>query len=333
MKFVFPIAILLVTVCELCFQSVGAVVFPPAFSNEHKAYSKPNPTFVDIIRMLSKFEIDSHIEVVLVGQIFTESVAGDLSRALEVLSVVSSQHSPFQSIHEKLVYHISIGKTLEREIETAFNDHGKVIEPSIIEKIFTDYHNRASTFTTLFILHRADFSRSYVSSLRFCSQRSFISPNGLAWLDLSAKSSEIYPSTVRDNILPVPNFEKITNLSFGVNIHEIASLIHRSGEALVPVPFIRLSNAISFPTLRNFDQLVYRGGRAHNVVNLVLFTICADYGHVGVQCHPDERATKVMDEIILLYSSSFMRLVRTEIRLVQCAYVSEYSCRIDWHSS
>lgn len=308
--------ILIASSLDLCFLSVGAVFFPPAFSREHKAFSKSNPTSVDIIHTLSKFEIDSHVEVVLVGKIFTESVAADISRALEVLSTVSSQHSPFQSIHEKLVYHISIGKTLEREIEAAFNEHGKVIEPSIVEKLLTDYHNRASTFTTLFILHRSDITRSYTSSLRFCSQRSFVSPNGLAWLDLSAHSSEIYPSTVSDNILPVPNFALITNTTAGVSTHELASLIHRSGEALVPIPFIKLSKTVSFPTLKNFDQLVYKGGRAHNVVNLVLFTICADFGHVGVQCHPDERTIKVMDEVILLYSSSFTRLTRTEIRFV-----------------
>lgn len=293
----------------------ATISIPPAFSYEHKSTLSTNPTIPEIIRAIAKYEIDSHIEVVLVGSIFTDKLADNLTKSLEVLSTISARHSPFRWIHEKLVYHISLGKTLDREISTASKDAGGTVEPKTIERILGDYHLRASTFTTLFVLHDVEGSigRNYSTVFHYCSRRSFISPSGFAWFDMSAHADDIYPTTVQDSILPVPKFKGVISSSNEINLHELATIIHRSGEALVPVPFIRKSLTYSFPSLNNLNQLVYNGGRSHNTVNVVLFTLCADFHNVGLRCKPDSKAGTVLDEIITLYSTPFLRLSRTEI--------------------
>jgi hypothetical protein len=59
---------------------------------------------------ISSFEIDSHLEVGLVGDLFDIGKDGydittDLTATFDTLSNVATKYSPYFNVHEKLIFH------------------------------------------------------------------------------------------------------------------------------------------------------------------------------------------------------------------------------------
>lgn len=245
-----------------------AIIVPASFSLTHKTSFHSHLSLDSLLKLLSSYEIDAHVEVVLIGDAFDQTVKEDLSARLEALSALSAFASPMAFVHEKFVFHVVLGKMLEENLAKliASTPEGSAIDPISMSQIFMDYHSKASTSTTLFIVldslsdyraggpqegtyesgHRAvnrTRSYSYASLLPFCRQRAFIArEHGMAWLDLSASANNIQPSIRGLNVVPVPDLSNFTGDKAGL-MHALAALVLRSGEALVPFPHPRFRSA------------------------------------------------------------------------------------------
>ncbi len=203
---------------------------------------------------ISSFEIDSHVEVVLVGDLFDAGkdgydITNDLTATFDTLSYVATKYSPYFNVHEKLIFHFGRSKLIENEIKKVFKNQllNNIVNPSMLHNIFKEYHHQSSVATTLFILHiTMESSYSYSENLfsdMNCNQRTFIANEGFAWIDLNVRSSNVIPLNPVDNIIPEPIFFNIPpkKISYHKNkspttYYELATLIYRSGEALLPFP-------------------------------------------------------------------------------------------------
>jgi len=203
--------------------------------------------------LLTATEVDSHIEVVLLGDgIFDAQYVQALQSRLEALGMVSAAASPLRHIHEKLLYHTVIGTTIQKTVGALLRGAEELgtLDPAAMAKILGDYHTRASTGTTLFVLHRqlpAGITYKYSSNSlpnmkQTCWQRTFIAQDAsFAWIDISAQASEIQPVIAEFPVLTTPMQElQFFTKDQGRTIDSLAALIHRSGEAFnqfpVPVP-------------------------------------------------------------------------------------------------
>ena len=224
----FVFYLILLVVC--CQQVVFCIrIIPTSFSSQHKTtYLPNNPSLDAVLKVLSNYEVDTHVEVVLVGKVFSQNTASELSSKLEYLSTLSAHGSPFSFVHEKLIYHTSLGNVLDDSLaklidrksnkmnnnfirKNNVNNNANVsiiIDAADVGKLLADFHFRASTQTTLFVLHSSATTDkslkdnddlggaySYKSALPYCTQRAFIACNdGFAWIDLTAKATNIQPS-------------------------------------------------------------------------------------------------------------------------------------------
>ena len=203
---------------------------------------------------ISSFEIDSHVEVVLVGDLFDigkdgYDITNDLTSTFDTLSYVATKYSPYFNVHEKLIFHFSRSKLIENEIKKVLKNQllNNTINPSMLHNTFKEYHHQSSVATTIFILHiTMESTYSYSENLfsdKNCNQRTFIANEGFAWIDLNVRSSNVIPLNPVDNIIPEPLFfnSPPKKLSYYKNkspttYYELATLIYRSGEALIPFP-------------------------------------------------------------------------------------------------
>jgi len=91
---------------------------PASFSYNHETHDLADASFVGVLDLLSSYEIDSHVDVVLVGsqRDFDRKFADALSEKLDTLSTVSAYASPLTYVHEKILYHIALGSTIESKV-------------------------------------------------------------------------------------------------------------------------------------------------------------------------------------------------------------------------
>lgn len=307
--------------------------------------TRPAATAVDlqnVINILRSFEIDSHIEIALVGDTFTERFARELTTSLELLSSMSTIFTPLDYVHEKLVFHVGLARTIEPDIKDIFmrgasdaTHEGRIIlDPDSMGNVLAEYHRRAATPTTLFILQMGPLTGtySYKSVMPYCTQRAFISASGFAWLDLSALAFVVGPSSPGNDILPYPD---LSNLQPSSRAHELASLIFRSGEALVPFPFSRYdmeklssSQLYSSSTLalkfqeengaveaRNNKELKAIAASPKETtrkVDILLITMCLD--DEPSLCEEDVSSKAVVERLIQFHSSASLKIGFTTLK-------------------
>lgn len=265
----------LCTLISLCIYPtvVHSMTIPSSFSAAHKTtYLQENSPIESILKVLSSYEMDSHIELVLIGQIFTSNIIDELTHALEVLSDIASIASPLKFMHEKLIYHISIETGLETKINNIVKenkDRNNRLSSDAMGNVLSEYHEYSGTLTTLFIYHSGHLhSHSYTNEYNehtvqenkqnndnICPQRAFLSKNGYALLDISAQAYTVKSNiNGNDHIVSETEFSSldhknnqnrvvtngrsndVSNQIKTTIIHDLATLIFRSGESIVPFP-------------------------------------------------------------------------------------------------
>ena len=66
--------------------------------------------------MKDDYELDCHVDIYLVGESFDSNAVAKVQLFLEGLSDLSVVGAPLPHIHEKLIYHISTAKQLEKKV-------------------------------------------------------------------------------------------------------------------------------------------------------------------------------------------------------------------------
>ena len=87
---------------------------PASFSSNQKNY-KVSVDSDNILNILKKYELDTHLEVVLLGNFDGKSLE-HLSVALDQLSYLAASGSSLQFTHEKILFHVSLARQLESPI-------------------------------------------------------------------------------------------------------------------------------------------------------------------------------------------------------------------------
>jgi hypothetical protein len=166
------------------------------------------PSVDRLLEVLSQYTLQTHMEIVLVGKSFSSWSVSQLESRLEQLSRVSAHSSPFPHVHEKLVYHVTLGQTLTEPLQALVSgkdkDEGEsavIVDYNKVGKVLASYHERAATTTSLFIFNASSdasprYSYSPPSALPSCPQRAFLARDAaFAWLDLSAEAPFVKPAT------------------------------------------------------------------------------------------------------------------------------------------
>lgn len=302
-------------------HTCATMVIPPSFSAAHKTtYLQENSPIESVIKVLSSFEIDSHIEVVLIGDTFTSAMVGELTSSLQVLSNVAVAASPLKFVHEKLVYHISIGYGLEEKIRQKIaGSYNNLISPNVLGELLSEFHTHGATSTTFFVLHSGSLnSHTYLGKLPTCPQRAFLSKEGFALLDLSAHAFNIRNTgESHDHITSETEFpfldsvKGISNNAMHTSLHDLATLIHRSGEAMVPFPIFSSDVALmgdgSASSGRKSLDIIEKEQHEYvhyveeaapvedvNAIDILVFTLCM----ASAECR-DDRDTKHAIENLL----------------------------------
>ena len=284
---------------SLCSTVLASMVIPSSFSAAHKTtYLQENTPIESVLKVLSSFEMDSHIEVVLVGESFTPAIVNELTASLKVLSDVAAAASPLKFVHEELVYHVSLGTGLEQKIRDRMLGNPQSVSAEAIGEVLGEFHSLAATSTTLFVIHSGSLnSHTYASKVAFCPQKTFLAEGGFALLDLSARSVTLRSTANgNDHIISETEFPFLDSNTAGSNamhtsIHDLAALIHRSGEAIVPFPIFSSDMALlgdasassgrkgrDIITETDYESLPYINEAApvkdETAIDVVVFTLC-----------------------------------------------------------
>ena len=250
---------------------------PPSFSLDHKPqWLGPGLSLESVLSVIALYELDSHVEVVLVGG---QSVdVPSVERRLEAMTKISAMSSPLSHVHEKIVYHITSDSHLQRKLEdvvlkSASGEHHSggeidsvptggveiVVDPQAISKHLEAYFDQAPTATTLFVLdmdvHSLSFDSTlsalvghskrhglrytYQSAMETCHQRTFMSSDKpWAWIDINTRGDDIvsWGSGGSGSDLLLP-FGEAFNFTDGDKAAGLAGLVHRSGEGLCQFPY------------------------------------------------------------------------------------------------
>lgn len=318
--------ILQLLIAFFCFSHVFCL---SSFSLQQKNTSS-NLLSTSLWNEISSFEIDSHLEVVLVGDLFDigkdgYDITNDLTATFDTLSNVATKYSPYFNVHEKLIFHFSRSKLIENEIKKRFKNHllNNTIDPSIFYNTFKEYHHQSSVATTIFILHISmestySYSENLFSDIN-CNQRTFIANEGFAWIDLNVRESNVIPLKPVDNIIPEPIFFNTpkNKLSYYKNkspatYYELTTLIYRSGEALLPFPisldeeklysknkFIINNNNIdnmNTPSLPR-SYLISDKDSDKKQIDILAITLCFD--DQPALCESDENIESLINQYII----------------------------------
>jgi len=175
-------------------------------------------------------------------------------------------------------------------------------------KILGDYHTRASTGTTLFILHKQlstgsiyKYSTPGLTSPT-CWQRAFIAQDSaFAWIDISAMAHEIQPVTANFPVLTTPMQDlKFFAKDQGKTIDTLAALIHRSGEAFNQFPF-----SASSPPPQSAAHQPDTVPLYNDAVEIVGITICVEDEAKGHSlCEHDLAINAAALKVSRMYSDS-----------------------------
>jgi hypothetical protein len=125
----------------------------------------------------------------------------------------------------------------------------------LVADLLSEYFLQASTSTTIFIYHSGSVNshtyKEHSYKQHSCPQRTFLSKEGFALLDLSAQAFSIRSTdTSNDHIIseiefPFLETKKNSNdARTRTSLHDLATLIYRSGESVVPFPIFSSDMAL-----------------------------------------------------------------------------------------
>ena len=317
---------------------VASLVIPASFSAVHKTtYLQENTSIESVLKVLSSFEIDSHIEIVLVGNGFTTAIKDELQRSLKALSDVAATTSPLKFVHEQFVYHVSSDAVLNAKLLLHLQPSTGLVDLSLLGHVLTEYHDNAANPTTIFVIHSGSASSySYDSTFPSCPQRTFLARKGFALLDLSASAEKIRStSSGNDHIVSDMDFTFLGpagaqqgSSAIHTSVHDLATLIHRSGEALVPFPIFSSDMALfgdsSASSIRKAlaIQDPHHSKAVHYVdeeppiqdetlIEVVVFNICMVHGN----CVDDDDTSHALQNLLSGISSNSHNVVTVAAHL------------------
>ena len=93
--------LVLMLLCLRALRPIAGLMVPASFSYDHKSGFEGNMTLDRVLEVVSQYEVDSHVEVILVGKSFDKGTA--LMSRLESLAKISAFSSPLSHVHEKIV--------------------------------------------------------------------------------------------------------------------------------------------------------------------------------------------------------------------------------------
>ena len=293
-------------------------------NNNNKKLLIHNINKKNIINILNKYELDSHLEIVLLGDYDKNSV-DIISLSLDQLTRQAISDSSLKCVHEKLLFHVTLVKHLENHLIDLLEDYYLRVwslenEEKSIHKmlnILDSYHQKITATRTLFITHLSEpmILQSYVST------------NGYALLDVHPNRNEnshynqdsygdIKPILVPHDTIPVSQYytneakRKLSKMS--TYYYDLSVQIFRSAEGLLPVPFpdrdIFSVNHVHDSLLEN-KKVAADSIKIPDIpetlpthVHLQLITLC---GHPLQQCQPDVISTTVLENLASESFSSF----------------------------
>lgn len=304
------IATFLLGLCilSLCLRdgTPSFVSFPASFSNSDKLKTENTiETFQELLFQLSTYEIDSHIEVVLVGNSFTDAIVRELETVLAHLSRTSAANSPLKFAREKLIYHATSQQSLTQNMNTLIKGSSdRKVHPQAVERMLADYHLRAHTTTTLFVvlmnINNAADTYSYVTHAHGakCRRNTFISAAGFAWMDLTAEIDQISPQYAHRSLPTVEYFYADT---ISKEIDRLATVIHRSGESLHAFPLPGSLHVRGDSLMESFRKSFSQETVSRKVVHVIQFNICGDLLAIKeeevVKCAADSVVNKAVQRI------------------------------------
>jgi hypothetical protein len=173
------------------------------------------------------------------------------------------------------------------------------------------------------VLHSGSLnSHTYSGKLPTCPQRAFLSREGFALLDLSAHAFNIRNTGEgHDHIISETEFpfldsiKGISNNAMHTSLHDLATLIHRSGEAMVPFPIFSSDVALmgdgsAFSGRKVLDIIEFElHEQAHyvdeaapvedtNAIDIVVFTLCM----TSAECKGDRDTKHAIEKLLKEFS-------------------------------
>jgi hypothetical protein len=176
--------------------------FPKSFSSTNKPFVS-SKDIASIIEGLKQYELDSHIEIVLLG--FRGEVGKLVENHLNHLSSLPSLKREGKFLKEKLIFRVSISK-LPEKTEALEKNTTLLLEEFVIQ--LKNYHLKSASKTSLFILN---IPKNYL-----VLPSTFISPSGFAFTHFNDDTG------INQHNMKLPDIAKLS------------VLIYRSAEQLIP---------------------------------------------------------------------------------------------------
>lgn len=331
---------------------VVGLLIPPSFSFDHKSSFEGNVSLAKVLELVSQYEVDSHVEVILVGRRFGGKQASILMDRLESLSRISAFSSPLSHVHEKIVYHVSSDSGLEVKLEQLILSHEGyygvdegilIVNPNIVATTLEEYHDKASTATSLFVLdvdvHNSvrpetlskeisttgkDSRQNYTyqSHLESCSRRAYIGKKDFAWLDLSANGDILTPGASSNGrqigeVLP-PVIDQYRWARKEEQVSILASLLHRSAEgfyqfpAHLPVSSVRTGSSTSTSQYYSRRVAALLNSIHHSfppsTLDVAVITICLPGATDNGECKADPATQRELQILSEMYQSPSLRI-------------------------
>ena len=290
--------------------ATSSLKIPRSFSLESKEFDVDSTS--QIQTAIKNYEFDSHLNILLLGN-FDKSISLEkIGRMLDRLSLISAMGSPYESIHEKVIYHISFSSQLTAEVAVLLKNHA--LDQNLVEKVLSNHHKNSAASTSLFLLYFPSLTvndRIYkthsVYNEKICTRNAFVSHEDYAWIDMNAAISDILPAVRGRDIL---TWRNLTDIVVS-NTQELASFIHRSAEALFPsydqrrpenLPYLH-SN---FLPRKQFTVTKYQ---------IILLTVCVDSRSIDDEpcsCTSDVASIQTLRKLSRTYSNMLSLISFTE---------------------
>lgn len=243
------------------------------------AFEKSN-SLVDLIQnSLTHVTLSSHLEIIFITDLLSESDGRSIESNLNSLSDVHSKSSPMDYVHEKIQFHVTLDNVLIKAVKKQLNylstdKHFNIIDHKRIENILFDHFNRMSSASSLYVLYLSDsqsLNITYSSSMEGCSRNAFFSEkSAFAWMDALASTKDVILQSPDQLYWKIPTFlDPIKGLESG-DISSLTSLILYASEVFFPFP---TSAKVSSSDLKPYSR----------PIDIVLITLCMD-----LACEHDE---------------------------------------------
>ena len=186
---------------------------------------------------------------------------------------------------------------MQPQLQDVVRKGGRYVNPTDFADVLAEHHVHLSMgATTIFVFHSgATGSYVYASKVPSCPQRSFLSKEGYAFVDLSAKFMPIRSlvdateHAVSSEAFPFLDRAATPTDAKGATLHDLATLVHRSAEALIPFP-IFASDAAGAAA-----AAAAAAGKGDVVgTEVVILTLCV---HAG-PCEADETSVESVRSLL-----------------------------------